>query len=101
MAIHILEVESITNKPRLLHPNWKSNSAEFWESQDKASFFFCDFHSGTEVKTRMLFHQSKNKMFENDIVLVDKTIKRSVFATDSLNALEKCHKYVWAFIFHC
>lgn len=39
MAIHILEVESITNKPRLLHPNWKSNSAEFWESQDKASFF--------------------------------------------------------------
>lgn len=42
----------------------------------------------------MLFHQSKNKMFENDIVLVDKTIKRSVFATDSLNALEKCHKYV-------
>lgn len=38
MVIHVLEVIPVKNEPILLHPNWKPNSDEFWESHNKAFF---------------------------------------------------------------
>lgn len=38
MVIHVLEVILVTSEPTLLHPNWKPNSDESWESHNKAFF---------------------------------------------------------------
>lgn len=87
MAIQILKVVSVTSEPNLLLPNWKSNSAELWKSPKKASFLWFSFRNKSKTK----FVPSKENKMLDSVILVDKTIKRTVFATNCLNALEKGH----------